>query len=242
MESLLEIKNLQLYFDTEQGAVEVIDGINMTINRGKVVGLVGESGCGKTTIANAILGVLPTATTRMVGGEVLFNGEDLLKMPSKVLNNRIRGRSITFIPQDPFGSFNPLFTIGDQLMEIMKWKSRSIKDHGNPMPVNHDFGYLPCLLTRYRRERYRSDYRAVTDMLRVVQIPQPEETLKKYPYELSGGQRQRIMIAIAILPEPDLIIADESTTALDVTIQAQILRLFRKLIEGKKYFGPFYDA
>lgn len=233
MENLLEIRNLQLHFDTEQGVVEVIDGIDMTINRGMVMGLVGESGCGKTTIANAILGVLPATTTRMVEGEILFKGRDLLRTRSKVLNNRIRGRAITFIPQDPLGSFNPLFPIEDQLMEIMKWKSRSMKDQGNSMAGNHDFGYLSSLLTRYNRERYRSDYKAVTDMLRVVQIPKPEETLKKYPYELSGGQRQRIMIAIAILPEPDLIIADEPTTALDVTIQAQILRLFKKLTKEK---------
>jgi oligopeptide/dipeptide ABC transporter ATP-binding protein len=166
------------------------------------MGLVGESGCGKTTLARCILGALP-ANARIGEGTLRFDGIDLLAASADV-----RGRAITFVPQDPYSAFSPLFTVGDQMMELMRWKSSD---------------------RRTWRQRRRSDRDRALALLRAVQLPDPERLLRKYPHELSGGQRQRVMIAMALLPEPKLVIADEPTTALDVTIQAQILKLLRGL-------------
>ena len=218
---LLSVRDLQLRFETEQGRVEVLDHVNLTIGRGEVVGLVGESGCGKTTLARAILGILPPSG-RVRAGEIVFDGLDLLRAPAAQLDAAIRGRRITFVPQDPFGSLNPVFTVGAQIMELLKWKSPGVAARPSRMPA---------LLARYPHGRRRADRRTVIDLLREVQIPDPEQILRKYPHQLSGGQRQRVMIAMALLPRPDLIIADEPTTALDVTIQAQILLLLRRLVK-----------
>src|SRR6185369_13448878 len=172
--------------------------------------------------ARAILGILPAAG-RIRGGEIRFAGRDLLGEAPGVINRDIRGRAITVIPQDPFTSFNPVFTVGAQLMELMKWKS----------PVADAAGRWPALLRRYPRRRRRTDQGAALALLRDVQIPDPERALRRLPHELSGGQRQRLMIAMALLPSPALVIADEPTTALDVTIQAQILRLLRELVKER---------
>jgi peptide/nickel transport system ATP-binding protein len=150
---------------------------------------------------------------RVTGSELRFDGRDLLAIDPREAAAQVRGRAITFVPQDPLGSFNPLFTVGDQIAELMRWKSPE-RQRGEWM---------------YARARRRTDRLRVLDMLRAVQLPDPERLLTKYPHELSGGQRQRVMIAMALLPEPRLVIADESTTALDVTIQAQILKLLRRL-------------
>jgi peptide/nickel transport system ATP-binding protein len=219
---LLDVRDLHLVFEGEQGRVQVLDRVNLTIGRGQVVGLVGESGCGKTTLARAILGILPPSA-RVLGGEIRFDGADLLRVRPAELNDAVRGRRITFIPQDPFGSFNPVFPIGAQVMELLKWKSPR-RGAGPP-------GRTPALLHRYPGPRYRADHQAVLDLLRAAQIPEPEQVLRKYPHQVSGGQRQRLMIAMALLPRPDLVIADEPTTALDVTIQAQILLLLRRLVK-----------
>jgi peptide/nickel transport system ATP-binding protein len=203
MAELLAVEALTVGFDTDAGHAQVLDATSLTIGQGEVVGLVGESGCGKTTLARAILGVLPTPPARVGGGVIRFRGDDLLRQDRRRLSVEIRGRAITFIPQDPYGSFNPLFTVGAQIHDLIRWKAPKA--------------------TRAR----------VIELLRQVQIPEPERALEKLPREFSGGQRQRLMIAMALLPEPDLIIADEPTTALDVTIQAQILKLLRDLVKDR---------
>jgi peptide/nickel transport system ATP-binding protein len=220
---LLSVRGLRVEFPTDQGVARVLDGINLDIQPGEVVGLVGESGCGKTTLARAILGILPpSARTR--GGEIAFQGRDLLREDPARVNDEIRGRAITFIPQDPFSSFNPVFTVGTQMRDLMKWKSPRARGRR---------GRWPALLRPYPRGRSRADREAVLETLRAVRIPEASRALRRLPHEFSGGQRQRLMIAMALLPRPDLIIADEPTTALDVTIQAQILKLLAELVKER---------
>jgi peptide/nickel transport system ATP-binding protein len=223
MAELLSVRRLRVDFVTDGGVAQVLDGINLDVGPGEVVGLVGESGCGKTTLARAILGILPAGAARIRGGEVRFKGADLLRQDPAVVNVRVRGRAITFIPQDPSTSFSPVFPVRTQFMDLMKWKS----------PRAGEGGDLRWPFRRYPRERYRADRDAVLDTLRAVQIPEPARALRRLPHEFSGGQRQRLMIAMALLPRPDLVIADEPTTALDVTIQAQILRLLRELVKER---------
>ena len=209
---LLTVRGLSVSFVTEAGTAQVLDSIDLTLRPGEIMGLVGESGCGKTTLARTILGALP-ANARIDGRELRFAGQDLLTLDPAIAGERVRGREITFIPQDPFTAFNPLFTVGDQITELMRWKS--------PSRRQGERFYAPA--------RRRRDREAAQDLLRTVQLPDPARLLAKYPHELSGGQRQRLMIAMALLPSPKLVIADEPTTALDVTIQAQILKLLRRL-------------
>jgi peptide/nickel transport system ATP-binding protein len=223
MTELLSVRDLRVDFVTDGGVAQVLDGINLDVGAGEVVGLVGESGCGKTTLARAILGVLPAGAARIRGGVVRFKGDDLLRQDPAVVNARVRGRAITFIPQDPSTSFSPVFPVQTQIMDLMKWKS----------PRADDGGGAGWPLRRYPRERYRVDREAVLETLRAVQIPEPARALHRLPHEFSGGQRQRLMIAMALLPQPALIIADEPTTSLDVTIQAQILRLLRELVTAR---------
>jgi peptide/nickel transport system ATP-binding protein len=223
-DNLLEINNLRVSFATEHGVAKVLDGVNLTVHRGEIMGLVGESGCGKTTVANATLGIL-ASNARREAGSIHFDGEDLLAMPRRQVENEIRGRHITFIPQDPFGSFNPLFPIGNQIMEVMKWKSPR-------RPATEGRG-VGGFFSHYSRARRHGDTAAVLQMLRTVQLSAPEESFRKLPHEFSGGQRQRLMIALALLPQPKLVIADEPTTALDATIQAQILKLLKQLAKER---------
>jgi peptide/nickel transport system ATP-binding protein len=209
---LLSVRDLSVSFTTEGGVAHVLDAISLALPPGEIMGLVGESGCGKTTLARAILGALP-ANALVSGGTLRFDGRDLLALDPRAAAQQVRGRAITFVPQDPFSSFNPVFTVGDQITELLRWKSPDC------YPGERIYG----------RSRRRADRARALAMLRAVQLPDPERLLTKYPHELSGGRRQRVMIAMALLPEPKLVIADEPTTALDVTIQAQILKLLRSL-------------
>ena len=212
-DTLLAVEGLSVHYFTESGTARVLDHVGFSIRQGEIMGLVGESGCGKTSLARAILGVLP-ANAEVVSGHIRFNGQDLLTLAPSEAEETIRGRAISFVPQDPFTSFSPLFTIGEQINTLMRWKSPE-RRAGE---------------TFYSGARKKRDRERVLKMLQAVQLPDPEGLLKKYPHEVSGGQRQRLMIAMALLPEPRLVIADEPTTALDVTIQAQILKLLKRLI------------
>jgi peptide/nickel transport system ATP-binding protein len=214
--NLLEVINLSVHFNTYQGKVEAIDEASLTIKKGEVLGLVGESGCGKTTMARAILGVVPSPPGKISKGEILFQGKNTLLMDEKELNLSIRGKAITLIPQDPLGSFNPLFMIGTQIKDI---SIRKLKGQSETKGAEND------------KEKWKQK---VFEMLNRVQLPSPEAFLRKYPHELSGGQRQRIMIAMALLTDPLLVIADEPTTFLDVTVQAQILQILKHLVRQEQ--------
>jgi oligopeptide/dipeptide ABC transporter ATP-binding protein len=199
--ALLEIQDLQVGFQTEDGIVRAVDGVTLQIEAGQTLGVVGESGCGKSVTASSILRLVPSPPGVMLGGAIRFGGRDILQLPREALA-ALRGREIAMIFQDPMTSLNPVFTIERQLGEVLALR----------------FG----LDRRAARER-------ATQMLATVGIADPEARLAAYPHELSGGMKQRVMIAMALLCEPQLLIADEPTTALDVTVQAQILHLMREM-------------
>ncbi|MCC7282777.1 MAG: ABC transporter ATP-binding protein [Acetobacteraceae bacterium] len=211
-DELISIRDLRVSFVSDAGVARVLDGVDLAMRTGEIRGLVGESGCGKTTLARAILGILPRDAARIESGTIHFQGADLLHLPEDRLAGEVRGRKIAYIPQDPSTAFNPVFTIGTQILDLLRFKS--------PLLEQKELG------TRARRQR---DLARVQEYLRLVQLPNPETVLEKYPHEVSGGQRQRLMIAMALLTEPRLVIADEPTTALDVTVQAQILKLLKEL-------------
>ena len=198
--ALLEVKELRTSFFTDAGEVKAVDGISFQLDRGKVLGIVGESGSGKSVTAYSIMQIL-APTGKIIGGSVKLDGQELVNAGEKVLRT-VRGNKISIIFQDPMTSLNPTYTVGHQLME--------------------------AILLHTNRNKQQARERAL-EMLRLVNINQPEKRLKQYPFELSGGMRQRVMIAMALACEPDILIADEPTTALDVTIQAQILDLMRDL-------------
>jgi peptide/nickel transport system ATP-binding protein len=206
---IVEIRGLRLTIKTDEGPAKILDHIDFSLERGRILGIVGESGCGKSTIIRAIIGILP-AGARVETGTIRFDGEDLLTLSEHELNTRIRGSRIGFIPQDPYLALNPVFKIGTQLLEIMRWHA---PDDG---------------LGRQGRERRHRD--RIVALLRRVQLPDPEAALERYPHQFSGGQRQRLVIAAALATSPKLVIADEPTTALDVTTQQQIIDLLRDLI------------
>jgi oligopeptide/dipeptide ABC transporter ATP-binding protein len=205
---ILEIRDLRLTIRTDEGPARILDHIDFALERGTILGIVGESGCGKSTVIRAILGILPTGTT-IDTGTIRFDGSDLLRLEEHELNTRIRGSRIGFIPQDPYLALNPVFKVGTQLLEIMRWHAPN-RD-GKP------------------RERARRNRERILALLRRVQLPDPEGALERYPHQFSGGQRQRLVIAAALATSPVLVIADEPTTALDVTMQQQILDLLRDL-------------
>ena len=198
--AMLEVKDLRTSFFTPAGEVKAVNGVSFNLDHGKVLGIVGESGSGKSVTAYSILQIL-THPGRIVGGSIRFNGQELVGLSDNEMR-KIRGNKISIIFQDPMTSLNPVYTVGNQLME-------AIRIHTG-------------------RSREQAKARAA-EMLTLVGINEPEKRLKQYPYELSGGMRQRVMIAMALACEPDILIADEPTTALDVTIQAQILELMQDL-------------
>ena len=199
--NLLEVKNLRTYFDTEDGIVKAVDDVTFQIKRGETLGIVGESGSGKSVTNLSIIRLVPDPPGKIVSGEVIFNGSDLLLLPTEAIR-KIRGRRIAMIFQDPMTSLNPFMKISRQLMEMTQ------------LHLGHT-----------RSQAYEHAIR----MLETVGIPDARTRADDYPHEFSGGMRQRVMIAMALSCEPELLIADEPTTALDVTIQAQILELIKKL-------------
>ncbi|HEY3025012.1 MAG TPA: ABC transporter ATP-binding protein [Pyrinomonadaceae bacterium] len=199
--NLLEVRDLRTYFETEDGTVKAVDGISFELKRGETLGIVGESGSGKSVTNLSIIRLIPEPQGKIVSGQIIFNGEDILSLPREELR-KIRGRKIAMIFQDPMTSLNPFMRISKQLMEITR------------------------LHLGYSKEQA---YRHAIEMLELVGIPDSRERVDSYPHEFSGGMRQRVMIAMALSCRPELLIADEPTTALDVTIQAQILELIRTL-------------
>lgn len=200
-EKILEVQELTTMFRTERGIMKAVDGVSFHVNKGEILGIVGESGCGKSVTSQSILRLFDEKYTAQYQGKILFKGRDLLKIPMKEMQD-IRGHEISMVFQDALSSLNPVFTVGEQIME-------TILIHQN---------------VRKEEAKKRS-----VEMLRLVGIPAPEQRFSQYPHELSGGMRQRVMIAIALSCCPNLLIADEPTTALDVTIQAQIMELIVKL-------------
>ncbi|WP_405097998.1 ABC transporter ATP-binding protein [Oceanobacillus sp. FSL H7-0719] len=205
MDKILDVKDLHVTFTTYGGTVQAVRGVDFHLNKGETLAIVGESGCGKSVTSNAVMKLIPSPPGKITSGRILFNGQDITKLHEKKMRS-IRGVNISMIFQDPMTALNPTLTIGTQLMEGVKQHLR-ISD-------------------KEARER-------ALEMMHLVGIPNPEERLKQYPHQFSGGMRQRIVIAIALICEPELLIADEPTTALDVTIQAQILDLFEKIQEVK---------
>jgi len=198
---ILKVENLVTKFHTKEGVVNAVNGVDFELEKGEVVALVGESGSGKSVTSLSIMGLIPKPPGEIASGKILFNGEDLLNKTTREMQD-IRGNEISMIFQEPMTSLNPVFTIGKQISES---------------------------LIRHRNMKKKEAMIKTIEMLEAVGIPSPNERIKQYPHQLSGGMRQRIMIAIALICEPNLLIADEPTTALDVTIQAQILELMMKL-------------
>ena len=201
MAPLLEVTDLSVRFDTDDGPVHAVDRMSFTLDAGEVLGMVGESGCGKSVTSHSLVRLLPE--TAAIEGRVVFDGADLLSMPLRRLR-RLRGREISYIFQEPMTSLNPVFTLGHQIGEVLR---------------------------RHLGLSKRSARARTVELLQLVRIPAPERRLDEYPHQLSGGMRQRVMIAMALACEPKVLIADEPTTALDVTIQAGVLEIMREIRE-----------
>jgi len=200
---LVEIMDLKTHFFTDAGVVTSVDGVSYDIYRGETLGLVGESGCGKSVTALSIMRLVPDPPGRIVNGQILFDGRDLTALSNKEMR-KIRGNRIGMMFQEPMTSLNPVYTVGDQIIEAITLHLGKTYDEARELAIN---------------------------VLKVVGIPSPEQRVDEYPHQLSGGMKQRVMIAMSLVCKPDLVIADEPTTALDVTIQAQILDLLRYLQE-----------
>jgi peptide/nickel transport system ATP-binding protein/oligopeptide transport system ATP-binding protein len=200
---LLQVEGLKTWFHTEEGTAKAVDGVSFDVRPRETLGIVGESGCGKSVTSLSILRLIPQPPGEIAGGRILFRGLDLLDLPEKEMR-KIRGNEIAMIFQEPMTSLNPVYTVGDQIGEVLRLHRDMSKDEARERSI---------------------------EMLRRVRIPDPEQRVDEYPHQLSGGQRQRVMIAMALACDPALLIADEPTTALDVTVQAQILALLNQLQE-----------
>ncbi|MBV6477974.1 MAG: Oligopeptide transport ATP-binding protein OppD [Ignavibacteria bacterium] len=201
MSLLLEVKNLKTYFYTDDGVAKAVDDVSFTLDKGETLGLVGESGCGKSVSALSIMRLIPNPPGKIAGGEIYFKGKNILALSEKEMQN-VRGNDIGMIFQEPMTSLNPVFTCGNQIEEAVILHQKLSKEEAKQKAL---------------------------EMLKLVGIPAPEQRYNEYPHQLSGGMRQRIMIAMALCCNPEILIADEPTTALDVTVQAQILELISKL-------------
>ena len=201
---LLDVIDLKTYFFTDRGVAQAVDDVSFRLHPGRTLAIVGESGCGKSVTALSVMGLIPQPPGRIVGGQILFDGKDLVGLPESRMR-RIRGNQISMIFQEPMTSLNPVFRVGDQIAEVLQLHQK---------------------LDR------KAALDKTMDLLQQVGIPSPESRVGDYPHQMSGGMRQRVMIAMALACDPRLIIADEPTTALDVTIQAQILELMRNLSES----------
>ncbi len=204
-ETILEINDLRTHFFSDEGEIPAVDGVSLSVKKGEIVGIVGESGSGKSVTSLSIMKLIPNPPGKIVGGEVNFKSENLIQVTNKRIK-KIRGNEIAMIFQEPMTSLNPLFTIGNQLREAIRIHEKVRKKEAHHKSIN---------------------------LLKLVGLPRAEDVINEYPHQLSGGMRQRVMIAMAMACEPDLLIADEPTTALDVTIQAQILDLMRTLNKEK---------
>jgi len=201
-DTLLNVKNLKLQFDTEAGIVQALDGVTFDIKKNEAVGIVGESGCGKTITSHAILRIYPF-NAKITSGEILYKGHDLLDFSEKQMR-KVRGANIALTFQDPMSSLNPVFTIADQLIDVIQLHKKCSPEEAREIAI---------------------------EQMKKVGISDPETRIDEYPHQFSGGMRQRIILARAFALEPDLLIADEPTTALDVTIQAQVLEIIKNLRE-----------
>ena len=201
MTALLDIHDLSVSFDTYQGRARVLEKASLTVNQGEIMGLVGESGCGKSVLSRSVLRIIPTPPGSINGGQILFEGRDLLRLPQGEMR-RLRGERISMIFQEPMNSLNPVFTVGNQMREVVR---------------------------AHRKAGRAEATDACLEMLDAVRLPEPRAVLRAFPHELSGGMRQRVMIAMALICNPALLLADEPTTALDVTVQGQILAILAEL-------------
>lgn len=200
---ILEVKNLKTYFYTDEGVVPAVDGLDFSLDEGETLAIVGESGCGKSVTSLSVLRLIPNPPGKITDGEIVYKGKSLLELSEKEMQS-VRGNEISMIFQEPMTSLNPVFTVGKQIMESLIFHQKMSKEQAKERAV---------------------------EMIKLVGIPTPEKCIENYPHQLSGGMRQRVMIAMALACNPKILIADEPTTALDVTIQAQILNLMAELKE-----------
>jgi peptide/nickel transport system ATP-binding protein len=200
-QTLLDVKNIKIQFNTEEGLFNAVNGISFSVQKGETIGIVGESGCGKSITSLSIMRLIPSPPGKIIEGEINYKGRDLLKLSDKEMR-KIRGNDIAMIFQEPMTSLNPVYTVGEQIAEVIQL---------------------------HQSQKKKQAIQKAVELLKLVGIPEAERRVREYPHQLSGGMRQRVMIAMALACNPELLIADEPTTALDVTIQAQILDLMKEM-------------